>query len=440
MRKILFLILLNLFLFNEIYSQCQQWDETTTYQVGEKVIYTNKAYEALVNIWYWPPPHPIYWTQVPVSNCISTPSQNLLNLYVGDTAGFTVILDTFPDGSVGSVVDTAMFYDNNAYVTLTAYVQQGYEFCSWWVLGNDTMFTLEDTVLNIEIKDTVEVSCSVRKLLKFDVIIGLSSNGKVIVDTLPTGIIDTFDQSDGRSVLFNYYENNKITLTALPDSAYELIDWGDPRLTVTNPLDIELIKNYQFMPIYDIAALNFRVPALCNTGDHMRVEGRSKFYGASEFRDGLIEKGTILLRDKLTSNFCEITNNSISLGNTFLFQHHLISKSIDSYYISALTGKSYHLLTSDSIITHHLYVDVNSFPDYVFAENYKLKPINEVESYIKDFGHLPGLPSAEEVKRDNINLGEMYTILLEKVENMALYIIELNEELSKLEKEGTCIK
>jgi hypothetical protein len=359
---------------------------------------------------------------------------------VGDTTGVSIILDTFPDGTVGSLIDTSMFYDNEAQVSITAHVRQGYEFCNWWVLNNDTMYTLEDTILNIEVKDTVEVSCYVRKLLKFDVIIGLAANGKVKVDTLPTGIIDTFDQSDGRSVLFNYYEKNKITLTALPDSAYELIDWGDPRMTITNPLDIELIQNYQFMPIYDIAALNFRVPALCNNGDHMRVEGRSKFYGASEFRDGLREKGTIILRDKLTSNFCEITNKSISLGSTNLFRHNLNSKSIDSYYTSAITGKSYHLFTSDSIITHQLYVDVNSFPDYVFAKNYKLKPIDEVESYIKDFGRLPGLPSAEEVKRDNINLGEMYTILLEKVEDMALYIIELDEELSELEKEVTCVK
>nr|WP_315202953.1 hypothetical protein [uncultured Flavobacterium sp.] len=73
-------------------------------------------------------------------------------------------------------------------------------------------------------------------------------------------------------------------------------------------------------------------------------------------------------------------------------------------------------------------------PDYVFAIDYKLKPLTEVEAYIKENKHLPEIPSAQEIDKNGLLLAEMNMALLKKMEEMTLYIIEQNKRIEKLEK------
>ena len=76
------------------------------------------------------------------------------------------------------------------------------------------------------------------------------------------------------------------------------------------------------------------------------------------------------------------------------------------------------------------------FPDYVFEPTYQLRPLSHLEQYIKQNKHLPGIPSAEEVKKDGgIELGDMNVKLLEKVEELTLYVIELKKENEQMKKE-----
>ncbi|SFC36045.1 hypothetical protein SAMN04487891_109169 [Flagellimonas taeanensis] len=70
-------------------------------------------------------------------------------------------------------------------------------------------------------------------------------------------------------------------------------------------------------------------------------------------------------------------------------------------------------------------------PDYVFKERYDLKSLEEVKDYIKEHGHLPNIPSAKEMEENGIQLGEMNMKLLEKIEELTLYLIE-KEETEKL--------
>jgi hypothetical protein len=75
----------------------------------------------------------------------------------------------------------------------------------------------------------------------------------------------------------------------------------------------------------------------------------------------------------------------------------------------------------------------NPFPDYVFEENYKLRSIEEVAEYIKQHKHLPGIISAKQLEDDNkIAIGELQRQMLEKIEEMMLYIIELKNENKQL--------
>jgi len=79
------------------------------------------------------------------------------------------------------------------------------------------------------------------------------------------------------------------------------------------------------------------------------------------------------------------------------------------------------LWVQDGIRTERVKVDIasqNGWADYVFDEDYELMPIEELAAYIKEHKHLPGVPSAEEVVENGIDLGEMNKILLEKIEEL----------------------
>jgi hypothetical protein len=69
----------------------------------------------------------------------------------------------------------------------------------------------------------------------------------------------------------------------------------------------------------------------------------------------------------------------------------------------------------------------NAWPDFVFNENYDLLNLNSLEQYIKKYNHLPNIPSAEEVKQKGIDVGETQASLLQKIEELTLYIIEQNK-------------
>lgn len=73
-------------------------------------------------------------------------------------------------------------------------------------------------------------------------------------------------------------------------------------------------------------------------------------------------------------------------------------------------------------------VTLSGWSDFVFDDQYPLMPIAEVESFINRNNHLPGVPSAEEVLSNGANLGEMDAILLKKIEELTLYVIELKKE------------
>lgn len=75
----------------------------------------------------------------------------------------------------------------------------------------------------------------------------------------------------------------------------------------------------------------------------------------------------------------------------------------------------------------------STWPDYVFKSNYELKKLSDVEQFIKKYKHLPNVPSEKEMQ-EGINLGDMDAILLRKIEELTLYIIELEKKIASIEK------
>ena len=79
-------------------------------------------------------------------------------------------------------------------------------------------------------------------------------------------------------------------------------------------------------------------------------------------------------------------------------------------------------------------VESNNWADFVFKKDYKLPTLEEVEQYIGEKGTLPGIPSEEEVKANGVNLAETNALLLQKIEELTLYIIEMKKEINELKK------
>ncbi|PYF76652.1 hypothetical protein [Pedobacter nutrimenti] len=85
------------------------------------------------------------------------------------------------------------------------------------------------------------------------------------------------------------------------------------------------------------------------------------------------------------------------------------------------------LSVNGKIRAQEIKVETAGWPDYVFEESYKLPVLAETEKHIKEKGHLPGIPSAAEVKANGVELGEMSAKLLQKIEELTLYIIQQNK-------------
>jgi hypothetical protein len=76
------------------------------------------------------------------------------------------------------------------------------------------------------------------------------------------------------------------------------------------------------------------------------------------------------------------------------------------------------------------------WPDYVFADDYALMPLAELERAVDEHGHLPGIPSAADVAKEGINVGEMQTKLLKKIEELTLYMIDVNKQVESVRAEN----
>lgn len=93
-----------------------------------------------------------------------------------------------------------------------------------------------------------------------------------------------------------------------------------------------------------------------------------------------------------------------------------------------------------SLRAKDLTVELNNAADYVFDENYDLKSLGEVEAYVKANKHLPGVPSASEIKDNGMNVSEMSNLLLEKIEELTLHLIRVEKENQALKAEVEALK
>lgn len=97
----------------------------------------------------------------------------------------------------------------------------------------------------------------------------------------------------------------------------------------------------------------------------------------------------------------------------------------------------YRLAVDGRIICEELRVEMSgAWPDYVFADDYNLMPLSEVEAHINAEKHLPGIPAAAQVESEGIAVGEMQKKMMEKIEELTLYVIQQQKEIEALKAQA----
>ena len=103
--------------------------------------------------------------------------------------------------------------------------------------------------------------------------------------------------------------------------------------------------------------------------------------------------------------------------------------------------QGYSLGVKGKIIAEEVNIALHAnWPDYVFDKNYKLPPLSNVEQFIKENGHLPEIPKAADIEKNGIEVGAMNTKLLQKIEELTLYLINQQKQIEELKKEVSELK
>jgi hypothetical protein len=98
------------------------------------------------------------------------------------------------------------------------------------------------------------------------------------------------------------------------------------------------------------------------------------------------------------------------------------------------------LAVNGTIKAKEVIVETTGWSDYVFADDYRLAPLAEVEAHIKTNKHLPGIPSAAQVAENGVNLGDVQTALLAKVEELTLHLIAQDKSMKALQSQNAALQ
>jgi len=181
-------------------------------------------------------------------------------------------------------------------------------------------------------------------------------------------------------------------------------------------------------------------------------------WGRLNIRNGVIQNGTTAINNTTDLGLYSQTNdtwmrfvtnqgdirfytngniNPIGDGVGSVIFHH--NGNVGIGITTETPDPNYKLSVNGQIKSKGIRVQSNWY-DFVFKPDYRLMNLGELNSYIKENGHLPDIPTEGEVRENGIELGEIASKLLQKVEELTLYVIQQNNEIDKLKNENAEIK
>lgn len=116
-------------------------------------------------------------------------------------------------------------------------------------------------------------------------------------------------------------------------------------------------------------------------------------------------------------------------------QHKMVFDEKGNLCLETPNVKNYKLAVEGVVGARKVKVTQESWADFVFKPGYRLPSLQEVEDYIRLHQHLPDIPSEEEVSSDGLDLGEMNKKLLQKIEELTLYMIDMKKENEKMKEQ-----
>ena len=164
-----------------------------------------------------------------------------------------------------------------------------------------------------------------------------------------------------------------------------------------------------------------------------RIQGANPYISFHDNTDGykgyLWYNGTDMVLGGATAAGIRFSTNSTYRGAILSDGRWVIGSGLSA-------GTGYLLSVDGKVIVEEARVQLSgSWPDYVFSNNYKLPSISELAKYVQKNKHLPNMPSAAEVEKEKgFDLGDMQKRMLEKVEELTLYVIQLKKENDELQK------
>lgn len=102
--------------------------------------------------------------------------------------------------------------------------------------------------------------------------------------------------------------------------------------------------------------------------------------------------------------------------------------------ITSGSHQDFRMSIDGKLVAKEIYVTANNWADYVFEKDYKLIDLDELEKFIDTKKHLPNIPSTSEIKEYGIDIANTNRLLLEKIEELTLYILQQNKKIKQLEK------
>ncbi len=235
-----------------------------------------------------------------------------------------------------------------------------------------------------------------------------------------------FLQASGNDMRLGTYGSNttgNIVFNTLGTDRMTIADDGNIGLGISTP-----VGKFQIATGYEASLSTHGYLMLGNEGgSNMVLDGNeimARFNGATSTLSLQNEGGNVYIGSAVGFNSAHrfgVDGNAVITGNM------RIGTTANPFgYKLAVDGKA--------ICTELVVRLVPNWPDYVFAKNYKLRDLDEVEDFIKKNNHLPGIPSAKTIETNGLGLGEMQKLQMEKIEELTLYIIELKKEMEKLSK------
>ncbi len=376
-------------------------------------------------------------------------SGNGLSYPFGGNAQYTISTFTTGSGSV-TLSPSGGTYDAGTVVTVTATQSSGYQFSSW---SGDLSGSTNPATVTMNSNKSITATFTELPPDQYSLSTSVTGSGSIVLS--PSG--------------GTYSSGTAVTLTAVPGSGYEFIGWSGDLSGSTNPTTLVMNNNKSVTATFtgngggdsywDAATGGgITYDGDVSIGGVLNVNGEINNCGWN-YSEQTIQanvpysqteyyRGIHFNNSKMQVAGIGIKGSDYTMNYMYLGFGNVIPDMVSGMFIRSngnvgigCENPQTKLSVNGTITASRIDV-VETVPcsDDVFETDYKLMNLHELDAFIKTNKHLPEVPSAEEFKENGYSVGEMDDLLLRKIEELTLYVIELEKKQELLRYENEKLK